>query len=408
MTSKELLDVFDKVKEPFFTKRRFKHSDVVNLLLKIPFQKEVIGQSFEGRDIYKIKIGTGKIHILLWSQMHGDEATATMALFDIFKFFESSDNVFANKIKESLTLHFVPMLNPDGAERFIRRTAQQIDMNRDALALNCPESKLLERLQRELKPTFSFNLHDQNVRYSAGLNGNQAAISFLATAYNESREWNENRTKAMQVICEMNAILQELIPQKVGRFSDEFEPRAFGDNIQNWGSSLILIESGGFGDDREKMHLRKLNFLIILKALESISNEAYTNRKLPEYDQIPANEKCLFNLLIRNAELEGIKVDIGINLEEINTDNATDFELKSTVEDLGDLSTFWGIKEFDATGMKVEPLSYFSEILTKFGITNEDAGRLEFEKKANFALTKNGEPGYLILNGDLVPVQPRH
>jgi len=403
MTYQELFAVFEEIESPLFTNRRFKQEDIEPTLKELPFEKEVIGQSFEKRNIYKVKIGSGKIHVLLWSQMHGNEATATMAIFDIFRFFAETSNAFTSLIKEHLTLHFVPMINPDGAERFIRRTAQQIDMNRDAVALVCPESKLLKRLHDELKPAFSFNLHDQSVRYAAGETRNQAAMSFLATAYDKETSWNKNRTKAMQIICEMNAILQSLIPDKVGRFSDEFEPRAFGDNIQKWGSSLILVESGGYGGDIEKMYLRKLHFIVILKALESIASASYANRKLDEYNAIPLNTKCLFDLLIRNAELDGEKMDIGINLDEVNNSNATAFEYKSTVEDMGDLSTFWGIKELDATGLKVESLKGFSEILTPYKLTNEDFGRLEIEKKANFALTKIGELHHLILNGELFP-----
>jgi len=404
LTSEELFSVFEQCKNLFFTKRRFKHGDVVKLLEGHSFEKEVVGQSFEGKDIFKVKLGHGKRHVLLWSQMHGNEATATMAIFDILGFFQKTDNAFTQQILSDLTLHFVPMLNPDGAERFIRRTAQQIDMNRDAVALACPESKLLKKLQSELKPEFSFNLHDQNVRYSAGQTRNQAAISFLATAYNEATEWNENRTKAMQVICEMNACLSTIIPDKVGRFSDEFEPRAFGDNIQKWGSSLMLIESGGYGNDLEKMYLRKLNFLIILKAFESICSNKYESRVLSEYEDIPANEKCLFDLLIRNAEVEGVQMDIGINLDEVNTEHATSFEFMSVVEDMGDLSTFWGIQEIDAKGMKAEPLNRFLEKLTNYSRSIEAIGRLEFEKKANFALTQNGILRHLIINGEQVPV----
>lgn len=404
MTDLELLSAYDVCKESFFTKRRFKHADLIKLLAQYSFEQEVIGQSFEGRDIYKIKLGTGKTQILLWSQMHGNEATATMAIFDILNFFKTTSNSFTKDILSGLTLHFVPMLNPDGAERFIRRTAQQIDMNRDAVALVCPESKLLKKLQDEIKPVFSFNLHDQNVRYSAGATKNQAAISFLATAYNEATDWNENRTKAMQVICEMNGILQQIIPNKVGRFSDEFEPRAFGDNIQKWGSSLILIESGGYGTDHEKMYLRKLNFLIILKALESINKQTYKKRELADYNAIPTNQKYLFDLLVKNVNLDGDLLDIGINKDEVNIENATNYEFKSTVEDMGDLSTFWGIEEFDATGFELRPLAEFSEILTSYNVKKEDLGRLEFEKKANFALTKNGELCHLVLNGEFVAV----
>src|SRR5690606_41839068 len=67
-----------------------------------------------------------------------------------------------------------------------------------------------------------FNLHDQNTRYSAGKTPNQASISFLATAYNEERAWNENRKRAMQLICEMKELVQNILPNQIGRFSDEF------------------------------------------------------------------------------------------------------------------------------------------------------------------------------------------
>ena len=33
-----------------------------------------------------LSLESGEVHVLLWSQMHGDESTATMALFDIFNF----------------------------------------------------------------------------------------------------------------------------------------------------------------------------------------------------------------------------------------------------------------------------------------------------------------------------------
>ena len=74
----------------------------------------------------------------------------------------------------------------------------------------------------------------------------------------------------MQLISAMNAILQKHIPNKVARYSDEFEPRAFGDNIQKWGTSTILIESGGLDKDREKQYLRKLHFVILLYAFQAI------------------------------------------------------------------------------------------------------------------------------------------
>src|SRR4051794_36663636 len=40
------------------------------------FTLEQIGASVEGRSINDVRIGTGPLAVLLWSQMHGDEATA--------------------------------------------------------------------------------------------------------------------------------------------------------------------------------------------------------------------------------------------------------------------------------------------------------------------------------------------
>ena len=68
--------------------------------------------------------------------MHGDEPTATQAIFDIFNFLQSEDfQDEKDAMLSNLTVHFLPMLNPDGAERFQRRNLLGIDINRDAIAI---------------------------------------------------------------------------------------------------------------------------------------------------------------------------------------------------------------------------------------------------------------------------------
>ena len=83
-----------------------------------------------------------------------------------------------------------------------------------------------------------------------------ASISFLAPAYNYEKDVNQTRGDAMRLIGFINQVIQNYLPGKVGRYSDSFEPRAFGDNIQKWGSRTILVESGGLEGDREKQKLR--------------------------------------------------------------------------------------------------------------------------------------------------------
>ncbi|PLK46458.1 M14 family zinc carboxypeptidase [Emticicia sp. TH156] len=408
--SKALFEKHDVFKETALKHRRFKHKDLVPLIEKLPFEKQVVGQSFEGRDLYQIKLGSGPVKVLLWSQMHGDEPTATMALADIFLFFQGKNDGFdtlRQSILANTTLYFVPMLNPDGAERYQRRTATEIDMNRDALRFQTPEGALLKKLQDELKPEFSFNLHDKNTRYSAGRSNKQATVSFLATAYDCERSWNPTRTRAMQVISGMIEALEQFIPGHLGRWNDEHEPRAFGDNVSKWGSSLILIESGGYKDDTEKQFIRKLNFVAILTGLQAIAEKSYTHYTLATYEALPNNERYLYDLLVRNARFNYngriVMKDIGIDLIEKNTKNATGFSIRSVIEEMGDLSTFWGIKEIDATGLQVRPLADFPELIKTYKLSKQDVQDkdLNLDEKANFVLAKGNDVKYVIINGQI-------
>ena len=375
--SRRLYDAHETYKEKALTHRRFKHKDIVPLLnaLSGPLSISQVGESLEKRTIYQVKAGTGAAKVLLWSQMHGDEATATMALFDIFNFLQAKNDGFDDFRQTILTntsLYFVPMLNPDGAERFQRRTATDIDMNRDALRLQTPEGILLKQLQQTLQPLVGFNLHDQSPRYSVGKTGKQAVMSFLATAYDEDRNVNDVRQRSMQLIVGMNRVLQQFVPGQIARYDDDFEPRAFGDNIQKWGTTLILIESGGYKGDSEKMTIRRLNFVAILSALKAIADGSYKQEAIAEqviaqYQAIPENGRSLFDVLIRNATVmrEGrpVTIDVGINHHEVNDKTTQSFYYKSVVEDIGDLSTFHGLDEIDAMGLTLTPARIYVDTL---------------------------------------------
>ncbi|CAN0522025.1 unnamed protein product, partial [Scytosiphon promiscuus] len=164
-TSK-LYSTYEKYKEPSLDKRRIKHNEIQPLINKLytnpKFNVTVVGKSIQGRNLSLISIGTGATDVFLWSQMHGDEPTATQAIFDIFNFLSSADfKTEKENILKNLKLHFLPMLNPDGAEVYQRRNTLGIDINRDALALQSPEGRTLKRVRDSLDADFGFNLHDQ-------------------------------------------------------------------------------------------------------------------------------------------------------------------------------------------------------------------------------------------------------
>lgn len=345
--------------------RRIRYDDILPLINLIKdnhiFNIYKVGKSISGRDISLITIGKGSKKIFLWSQMHGDESTATRALFDLTRFFSSHDefDIYRSKIFNSVSLFILPMLNPDGAEIFQRRNAIEIDLNRDARSLQAPESKILQNIFDTIKPDYAFNLHDQHNRYSAGKTHKPAAISFLAPLVDKLNSYPNNRIHAMRLIGYLYCILSRYIPGHIAKYSEEYEPRAFGELFQSSGASTILIESGGWKNDPDKNFIRKLNFIALLSAIYSISENSYRKIKKKVYQQIPDNEELLFDLLLKNLSLkheDNVYItDIGINREEVSQLKENSFFIKSTIEDLGDLSTFYGIEEYDFSGYEILP-----------------------------------------------------
>lgn len=347
-------------------------------------------------------------------------------------------------MRKNLTLHFIPMLNPDGAQLFQRRNILDIDLNRDALRLTSPEAQLLKRVRDSLEADFGFNLHDQSVYYTAGLSGKPATISFLAPAFNDDKDMNRVRRHATKLIVLLNEALQHYIPGQVARYDDDFEPRAFGDNMQRWGTSLVLIESGGYAADPEKQQIRKLNFMAILTGLHAIARKDYRRARLRHYSKIPRNERHLYDLVVRglqkNIDGKSYLVDVAINHLEIDFDEHRNFFTVGSIRDVGDMSTYYGYQELDANGMVALPGKVYPETLHNIAAVQAlDARRLmregyttvavhdlagyetamltleldvtssrtaednelEIGNRANFILQQEGRPVYAIVNGRL-------
>ena len=362
----------NKYREPSITTRRFKLAEIEPLIRNLPsfFRVKEAGRSMEGRPIFHVSIGQGPVSVLLWSQMHGDESTATMALLDMFNFFRRSDqfDTLRQQLLSKLTIHFIPMLNPDGAERFTRRNALDIDLNRDAARLQTPEAQLLKRMRDSLNADWGFNLHDQSRYYAAGLVPQTASISFLAPPFNVEKDINENRGDAMRLIGLMNRILQQYIPEKVARYDDTFEPRAFGDNIQKWGTRTILIESGGLVNDPEKQELRRLNFVAILSALEAIAQGVYQQYDFAFYEALPFNNSNAFHdLILREVEIQRngrwYKVDLAFRRDEVPYNNFRYYYYRGNITDVGDLSTYFSYDELQGKGYRAVTGKVYHQVL---------------------------------------------
>jgi len=75
---------------------------------------QVIGRTFEGRDIFAARVGTGQRVLLVTSEIHGNEKTGTIALLHILHELGSSGRPEVQAILDGITLVAVPKFNSDG------------------------------------------------------------------------------------------------------------------------------------------------------------------------------------------------------------------------------------------------------------------------------------------------------
>ena len=319
------------------------------------FQVEEVGRSLQGRPIHTLVWGEGPERVFFWSQMHGDESCATMAIVDLVHWLATdTPDPRRDRLRSGITLILLPMLNPDGAERFQRENAVGIDINRDARRLATPEARILRSVWETWQPDYGFNLPDQDPRTSAGRRGERAAIALLAPAADPRRSWGPIRSRARQVAAVIATVLEEEVPGRVARYGDAFNPRAFGDLMQQWGTSTVLIESGVLPDDPQKQRLRAINSGALLAALEAIARGSWRQADPRAYEDLPENSGNSYDLVVRGGTLlvpgqEPVPIDLAFAF----ADGIARTGL--TLRAVGDLEEVWAHEEIDASGHFLVP-----------------------------------------------------
>lgn len=312
-----------------------------------------IGKSYLEKPIYKLSIGTGSINILAWSQMHGNESNATHAMLDLLitldKAPELKDELFS-KIK----LDFIFMLNPDGSEKWTRLNASDIDLNRDFHNESSKEIKFLKNTVASKKYDYALNLHEQRTIFTTdGIH--PATLSFLAPSENVERTLTENRKKCMAVIAEVYHHLKELIPNQIGRYSDEFYPTSTGDNFIKAGMPTILFEGGHFVDDYTRKGTRKYYTIALYYALKAISELNSDITGWEAYLEIPENQETHYDIVYRNVKLNTDHeciLDVAVQYREIMEEGKDEISFVPFVMEVGDVKKRKGWLEIDCTGKK--------------------------------------------------------
>lgn len=342
-------------KEKDISSRIFTHTDLLKQLNKYKnlCKIDLLGYSVEKREIFQLSYGYGNIKVLIWSQMHGNETTGTLSIFDILKFFKKK-SLLANFLTNYLNFIFIPMLNPDGAEKFQRRNALNIDLNRDAKSLQSPEIKLLFNKVRKFQPDVLFNLHDQRSIFHVGETEQPAILSFLSPSEDKQKTITYNRKKTMGIIAFIKNKLSELIPGNIGRYSDEFYPTATGDCFQQLGYSCILFESGYCLKDLDKQQSRKYNTLALLAGFYALTKNKDIINYYTFYFSIPENGQKLLDKIYKQVKIQKnfieIIVDIGLIIEENYDINNKKLNFVYKIIDIGDLNQFFSREKIEANG----------------------------------------------------------
>ncbi len=341
---------YDSIKEKAVSGRYVNHHQLDSFLKKEHPNWSVLseGSSFEERSIFSLTFGQGTLRILMWSQMHGNESTTTKALFDLINSLDT-DSEITKRLEKHTTIKIIPILNPDGAFRYTRFNANEIDLNRDAQQQTQPESRILKRIYTDFKPDYCFNLHGQRTIYSAGDGKQPATLSFLSPAADKKRGLTPARVKSMKLIAAIHRELLPLLGPQMGRYDDNFNLECVGDTLQSGGTPTLLFEAGHFPGDYFREETRKYMWYALLTALNVLASSGLDRYSIEEYNSIPSNQKKYFDILIRNAD--GLanrykKGDtVGILYKEVLRNGKVEFQPE--IEEVGNLHDRFGHAEYD-------------------------------------------------------------
>lgn len=120
----------------------------------------VAGESRLGRSLYLVRIGdagaVARRRILFYAQQHGDEVSGKDALLYLVRDLARR----SERLPDGVELWILPMMNPDGAVAATRTNGAGVDLNRDHIGLEQPETRVLHEVARRARPHIAVDCHE--------------------------------------------------------------------------------------------------------------------------------------------------------------------------------------------------------------------------------------------------------
>jgi Zinc carboxypeptidase len=126
---------------------------------------ETIGRSQQGRSLL-LAVLTGQSGfdprlptVLVLAQQHGNEPASGEAALELARMLANEQS----QLLERTNVLIIPRTNPDAAEKFIRESANGLDINRDHLLVRTPEARAIAAVMRRFTPQVILDLHEFTV-----------------------------------------------------------------------------------------------------------------------------------------------------------------------------------------------------------------------------------------------------
>jgi hypothetical protein len=126
---------------------------------KGPVHVSIEGSTTKGRSVYLVHLGRASAparKIVFYAQQHGDEISSKDALLYLIR----DISAHAEKLPQDTGVWILPMMNPDGAEAGTRVSGAGVDLNRDHITLEQPETQALYQVIRRVRPDIAVDCHE--------------------------------------------------------------------------------------------------------------------------------------------------------------------------------------------------------------------------------------------------------
>lgn len=127
-------------------------------------KSELIDTTPSGRKIFLTKISkyndeSDKLKVFIIAQQHGNEPSGKEGVLLLINSFAKDSLIY---LLDSLDIFILPQANPDGSDMNKRRTADNIDMNRDHVLMKAPETRAIQKIYNKFLPHVTVDIHEYN------------------------------------------------------------------------------------------------------------------------------------------------------------------------------------------------------------------------------------------------------